>query len=208
MSFQPEAEAMPNKTIYVADADLPVFERAQELAGENLSATIVQALRRFVTTEDARTQGYDEVSLRVGSQGTYTRKRFLARELARRRTRDSQGHVVTQIVFQTTKGRLVLNTRVAFDWTGWTPNWDWDWDFDSERGERHRHRERRRDGDWGDWSNWSSSGRQDWSSASEGSEHRMEVFETLDDLKPHIDETLYNAVAQALRGEDDEFLDI
>jgi hypothetical protein len=33
---------MPNRTIYVADADLPIFEKAQELAGENLSATIAE----------------------------------------------------------------------------------------------------------------------------------------------------------------------
>src|SRR5258708_38696707 len=44
---------MPTKTIYVADADLPTFERAQALAGDNLSATIVQALRRFVQAHDA-----------------------------------------------------------------------------------------------------------------------------------------------------------
>jgi len=199
---------MPNKTIYVADADLPIFERAQELAGENLSATIVQALRRFVATEDARTQGYDEVNLRLGSQGTYTHKRFLARELARRRTRDSEHHIVTAIVYQTAKGRLVLNTRISPDWAAWATNWDWDWDVDPERGSRHRRRERGRSGDWSDWSDWGKSGRQDWSTWSEGAEHRMDVYETLDDLKPHIDEALYNAAAQALRGENDEFLDI
>ncbi len=42
---------MPNRTIYVADSDLPVFEKAQQLAGDNLSATIAQALRRFVEAE-------------------------------------------------------------------------------------------------------------------------------------------------------------
>ena len=34
---------MPNKTIYVADGDLPLFDRAQELTGGNLSATITRA---------------------------------------------------------------------------------------------------------------------------------------------------------------------
>ena len=34
---------VPNKTIYVADTDLPLFQRAQELTGDNLSATIVRA---------------------------------------------------------------------------------------------------------------------------------------------------------------------
>jgi hypothetical protein len=214
-----EAETMPNKTIYVADGDLPVFERAQELAGENLSATIVQALRRFVATEDARAQGYAEVSLKVGSQRIYTNKRFLARELARGRALDREhNRIVTQIVFQTTKGRLVLYTSRSPDWTAWTTYWDRDWDVDvdvdvdSEHAARHRQRwERRRQdkghrGDWGNWGNWAAG--QDWSAWSEGSERRMDVYETLDELKPHIGDELYNAVAQALRGEEDEFLDI
>ncbi len=57
---------MPNKTIYVSDADLPVFQRAQELAGGNLSAAISQALRRLVEVEEARLEGYEDVSVRVG----------------------------------------------------------------------------------------------------------------------------------------------
>ena len=54
MLYQEDHSAMPNKTIYVSDADVPTFERAQELAGGNLSATIVQALRRFVEMEEAK----------------------------------------------------------------------------------------------------------------------------------------------------------
>lgn len=183
---------MPNKTIYVADGDLPICERAQELAGANLSATIVQALRRFVATEDARTQGYTEVSLKVGSQGAFTTKRFLARELARRRTRDQKHHrIETRTVYQTAKGRLVLHTRGAPDWTAWSASWNWDWDADAEHGERQPQR-------WG----------QDWSAMSEGGEQRMTVYETLDDLTADLDDSLCTAVEQALRGEEDEFLDI
>ena len=43
---------MPNKTIYVSDGDLPVFQRAQELADGNLSQAISRALRRFVDVEE------------------------------------------------------------------------------------------------------------------------------------------------------------
>jgi EXLDI family protein len=57
---------MPNKTIYVSDADLPVFHRAQELVGGNLSAAISQALRRLVEVEEGRLEGFDEVTVRVG----------------------------------------------------------------------------------------------------------------------------------------------
>ena len=73
---------MPNKTIYVSDTDLPVFERAQELAGENLSSTIVQALRNFVNSHEARIAGFRDIVVRVGSD-VYTRKQFRGRLLAK-----------------------------------------------------------------------------------------------------------------------------
>src|SRR6185295_17859516 len=73
---------MPNKTIYVSDTDLPVFERAQELAGENLSSTIVQALRNFVQAYETRAAGFREVVVKVGSE-IYTRKQFRGRLLAK-----------------------------------------------------------------------------------------------------------------------------
>jgi EXLDI family protein len=57
---------MPNKTIYVSDDDLALYQRAQELAGSNLSAAISTALRRYVEVEEGRAQGYDEVIVRTG----------------------------------------------------------------------------------------------------------------------------------------------
>lgn len=57
---------MPNRTIYVSNEDEPVFKRAQELAGDNLSAAISNALKRYVEVEEARKAGYEEVVLKVG----------------------------------------------------------------------------------------------------------------------------------------------
>jgi EXLDI family protein len=57
---------VPNKTIYVSDGDLRIYQRAQELAGGNLSAAISAALRRYVDVEEGRREGYDEVTVRVG----------------------------------------------------------------------------------------------------------------------------------------------
>ena len=57
---------MPNRTIYVSNEDEPVFKRAQELAGDNLSAAISNALKRYVEVEDARKAGFEEVVLKVG----------------------------------------------------------------------------------------------------------------------------------------------
>jgi EXLDI family protein len=234
---------MPNKTIYVADADLPIFERAQELAGENLSATIVHALRRLVAVEEAMARGLGEVILKVGNHGTYVNKAFMGRELARRRARDEPTHeIVSQVVYQTAKGRLVLYTRTFPAWFAWMsfwededatpPRWSGQHDVDvdvnvdvdvspgdddpavrrsgrQERIERQQRRrqDRRRQQEWWQQKGWS----RDWSTWRAdvaGNAYRMDIFETLEELKPHVAEELYNAVAQALRGEDVEFLDI
>ncbi|MGH9889241.1 MAG: EXLDI protein [bacterium] len=58
---------MPNKTIYVSDGDLPIYERAQEIAGGNLSGAIATALKRFIEADDARREGFDEITVRIGS---------------------------------------------------------------------------------------------------------------------------------------------
>ncbi len=39
---------MPNKTIYVKDADLPLFEQAQELLGESVSSMFAEFLKERV----------------------------------------------------------------------------------------------------------------------------------------------------------------
>ena len=66
---------VPNKTIYVSDGDLPLYQRAQELAGGNLSAAISAALRRYVESRRAGAKGFDEIIVRVGL-GTGRKVRF------------------------------------------------------------------------------------------------------------------------------------
>ena len=58
--------SVPNKTIYVSEGDLTLFDRAQEIAGGNLSGAIATALRRYVEADDARREGFDEITVRVG----------------------------------------------------------------------------------------------------------------------------------------------
>jgi EXLDI family protein len=187
---------MPNKTIYVADADLPIFERAQELAGENLSATIVAALRRFVAAEESQVSGYGEVIVKVGENGLFTQKQFNGRELAKLRLPDPQtGSMTVLTVYETAKKRLALYTRTSTDWSAWGRKW-------------MEKRQKNKESGHGDWSwNWDWS----WDSSSwptHGSVHRLDVYETVDELSLYVPPELHAAVVRALNGNEIEILDI
>ena len=97
---------MPNKTIYVADADMPLFERAQELAGGNLSATITRALRRLVELEEGKLDGFEEITVRVGP-GTGRRQRFIGVLLAEM-GRSTKDRVEQFRVYRSRTGKFVL----------------------------------------------------------------------------------------------------
>jgi EXLDI family protein len=60
---------VPNKTIYVSEGDLPLFQSAQELAAGNLSAAIAKALRRWVDATEGLNAGFDDITVRVGLGG-------------------------------------------------------------------------------------------------------------------------------------------
>jgi EXLDI family protein len=182
---------MPNRTIYVADADLPIFEKAQKLAGDNLSAAIAQALHYFVEKEEAKRSGFEEITLKVGKGRPYLTKQFRGRLLAKRRIRvQNATRLLTLVVYQTAKGRFAVYSKNTANWSDWSKSsklskgshGDWDWD--------------------NDWSNY------DWSSYSEDDEHRLDVYDTLDDLKDTIPEELYESIVRYNNGEDVEILDI
>ncbi|MDQ6659932.1 MAG: EXLDI protein [Chloroflexota bacterium] len=202
---------MPNRTIYIADADVPVFEKAQELAGGNLSATIARALHRFVETEEARVSGFEEVTVRVGTIAK-TDKRFLGRFLAKGRVHTQNGtRKIAYDVYQTQKERFAVYSRnvpgwgnprswssykpKGYDWSAY--NVDIDVDVEIDSGKKYKRKQQ----DWSqyDWSQWSNS----------ETEYRLEVYDTLDQLRDNIPAELYEAVLQALHGDEGiEFLDI
>jgi hypothetical protein len=119
---------MPNKTIYVREEDLPVFEEAEKLGGDSLSAVIAQAVKRFVQVKRAELFGMQEYTLSVGvlrSQGDDdTRKvRFVGRLLAEAevltgqtssRDRDDRG--TDYKIYQTQAGRVLVWWK---RWTRW-----------------------------------------------------------------------------------------
>jgi EXLDI family protein len=111
---------MPNKTIYVSDQDLPVFERAQALAGDNLSATIVQALRHFVEQQDVSSRGFRAVEVEVGQttakQNTTIRTRFTGKLLVRARVDNRDVKTFEErSVYQTPKGNFAVHRRLYQD---------------------------------------------------------------------------------------------
>jgi|LSQX01.1.fsa_nt_gb hypothetical protein len=120
---------MPNKTIYVKDEDLQIFEEAEKLGGDSLSGIIAEALRRFVDVKRAEQQGMQEYTLSVGvlrSQGADTRKvRFVGRLLAEaevltdqtsssRSSRDDRG--TDYKIYQTQAGKILVWWK---RWTRW-----------------------------------------------------------------------------------------
>src|SRR6516164_3150838 len=117
---------MPNRTIYVADADLPIFEKAQRLAGDNLSSAIAQALRYFVEKEEARSSGFEEITVKVGKGRPYLTKQFRGRIIAKRRIQmQNRARVLTIVVYQTAKGRFALYTKNTVNWSDWSQSSKW-----------------------------------------------------------------------------------
>lgn len=194
---------MPNKTIYVTDADLPTFERAQELAGDNLSATIAQALRRFIKVEEAKEEGFEEITIKEGEKGTYTRKRFYGKELARTHISDRESKRATVLtVYQTAKNRFALYTKETSIWSlnEFVNNVNKKTEDISEKLFPDKINEkinRKLNVDWDE----------DMALSSKPNKYRLDVYESLDELKAHIPEDLNQAVTKTLYDED-EFLDI
>jgi EXLDI family protein len=169
---------MPNRTIYVAEADLPIFEEAQQLAGDTLSATIAQALRRFVAARKAQESGFQDVTVHVGTVAS-TAKRFTGRLLAKGHIGGRSDPLRTSYeVFQTIKGRFALHRKQGPNWA-YVPRKGWA-DPDA------------------DWSPWSGGGR----------EASLTVYDTVEDLRPHIPDELYEAVCHSLRDDPVDVLDI
>ena len=102
---------MPNKTIYVSDGDLPTYDRAQELAGGNLSAAIAKALRRYVDVEDGRREGFDEITVRVGPKAR-RKVRFTGILLGTWGNNSSAIHV-----YRSRSGKFVIHSQRTADWT-------------------------------------------------------------------------------------------
>ncbi len=120
---------MPNRTVYVAEADLPLYQRAQELAGGNLSAAIAQALGRFVEVRELGAKGMEEVTVSVGAPGRRRRQRFVGVRLATWK-HPVAGNAREQVwrAYRTGRGRIAVHEveRPNWGWKGWYREEGWD----------------------------------------------------------------------------------
>lgn len=178
---------MPNKTIYVSEGDLPLFDRAQELAGGNLSAAISRALRRFVEVQEAHMQGIEEVTVTVGRPGARRRKRFMGTRVVRWRHAAGDDTVERFTVYRTKRGRYAVHVRRDPEWMGMVPG---NVEIDIDLG--------------GDFN---VLGR-DWTAGWASGEHTLNVYETLEELKDHVPPELGDLVEERLSTPDVEDLDI
>ncbi len=183
--MQQEVSIVPNRTIYVADADVQLFERAQTLAGGNLSAAIVEALRRFVEDREEKESIFEEITVEVGKI-TRMKKRFQGRLLAKGRAfEQNDTRRLAYSVYQTPKGNLAVYIRN-------TPNWNY---WSNRKNKKHHWSE-------DDWTHWNN----------EDNDFRLEVYATLEELEYNVPPELFDAIAQVLRGATDgdgvEMLDI
>jgi EXLDI family protein len=172
---------VPNKTIYVSDGDLPIFQRAQELAGDNLSAAIAAALRRYVDVEEGRRTGFDEIIVRVGP-GKGRKVRFVG-VLLGEWLNTSYSRVETFRVYRGRTGKFVVHIERSADYSM----------VDAE-------------GKPAGWRGYLGIGNISYGSAP--AESTLEVVESLDELRERIPSQLYDMVAGSARQPAVEDLDI
>jgi len=176
---------MPNKTIYVSDDDLPLYQRAQELAGGNLSAALARALRRFVEVEEGRREGYDEITVQVGHGGVGRKQRFSGVLLGE--WGHSTGSRVEEFrVYRTRMGKFVVHINRSPDWI---------WTSGADSGSK-----------FGGWRKYLGLGEQSWGSTQ--GESTLEVVDSLDGLREKIPPEFYDLIAGAAEQPAVEDLDI
>jgi EXLDI family protein len=185
-------DVMPNKTIYVSDNDLPLFERAQSLVDGNLSAAIAQALAEYVRSAEVDSlHQYDSFTVSVGPAGSRRKKRFTAVCLARwQHAAGKAGSVEELVAYWTTGERVAVHRRIG------------PWHL-SDPGQiaglgRPRH------------STWAGPALSiaDAEAWDEQSNAVLEVYDTTDEFAAHVPPEFANLVADAVAALQIEELDI
>ena len=173
--------AVPNKTIYVSDGDLKLYQRAQELAGGNLSAAIAAALRRYVDLQEGLREGFDDVVVRVGI-GSGRKVRFTG-VLVGEWIDSRQKYPDRYRVWRGRQGKYVVHVERSEQF----------WALDAE-------------GKDAGWRGWVGLG--DVRSGGSPRESTLEVVATIDELRDKVPAELFEMVARSARQPTVEELDI
>ena len=108
---------MPQKTIYVRDEDMKIFEEAEALSKKegiekhSLSSIIATSLQMYIHQKEAETKGFELIDLAIGIHTEYLNYEnhieFLGKEIARHSEKDDT-KIKNYALYQTYKGRLLL----------------------------------------------------------------------------------------------------
>jgi EXLDI family protein len=175
---------VPNKTIYVSDGDLPLYQRAQELAGGNLSSAIAKALRRWVDAAEGLSEGFQDITVRVGV-GVGRKVRFVGVLVGEwvDAGASRSGMPDAYRVYRGRSGKFVVHVERSPDW----------WAVDSE-------------GKPAGWRGWVGVG--DVRYGSKPKESTLEVVDRLEQLRDKVPPELFDMVSRAARQPTVEELDI
>lgn len=108
---------MVTKNVYVSDSDLPLFERAADLAG-GMSTAVATGLRLYVTKQDGERKQVEMNSIEVEVQeGPVVKtKRFTGRQLIRYEVRSGM-RVRAFRVYLTEKEQYAVYSRSDPNWS-------------------------------------------------------------------------------------------
>lgn len=116
-----------NKTIYIRDEDIGVWDKARELAGEKLSPVIIAALKRFVSENEGVARGFERIVVQYADSANHNiprAKAFIGRwiippeEDFSRIVHDEFGSTKTfAAVAITAKTRVVVYSRTEYEGT-------------------------------------------------------------------------------------------
>lgn len=170
---------MPAKNVYVAEADLPLFEEASDFAG-GMAAAVAEGLRLYVDRKRKELGGMDEIELQVNEGPVVRTKRFTGRRVARFES-PQQKHLQTiYTVYETAKGNFAVYERVR-------PNWAAMGNYSAR--------------DWEDPETWDPE-------LYRTDERRLSVCSNLDKLRSALPEDVAQSVTLALQQPCVEDLDI
>jgi EXLDI family protein len=100
---------MPNKTIYVSQNDILVFEEAQQISEEAMSSVIAKALREYVARHHEKGKGMKEISVKVGSKEAEREQRFIAAEMGKwKGISDDKQWWIEALIYHTQKGHWAV----------------------------------------------------------------------------------------------------